>query len=91
MNNDETNHDTVTRYGITYIDQDGFRILAHPHYATHLRDTKEEAEKLLALVKENNSESSLNMYAEGNPDSLEVRPVKAWRGTGDPAQTLFDN
>jgi hypothetical protein len=78
-------------YALTFVNKDGFRILAQANQGRNHFKTKEEANQHLKAVIQNNSPSTLeSIYGKEGLKTLEVRPVNCY-DHGDAMGIYFDN
>lgn len=79
--------DTSVMFGTAVRQDNGlFRLIQQT--ATQLFTTKEEAERAITALHENNSREKLVQALGGT--EVGVVKVPVWRNTGDPARTVFD-
>lgn len=82
-----TTNQGVTRYVVTHAGNNGLRTLAHAAQGRFTFATREEAEKSLCDMMQNNSRDSLEAVFTL---PLEVRPCECWPGHFDPKSIYFD-
>lgn len=79
----------VTRYAVTTVKSDGLRVLAFANQGRCHFDTKDGAEKHLAAILANNSESTLaSTFGQNFRTTMRVDPVECY-DHGDAVRTVF--
>ena len=78
---------TKIRYAITCLDKNDLRVMAYANQGRNLSDTAEDAERTILKWRKNSSENVKMLY--GEPDTLEVRPVRCYEN-GDALQTVWN-
>lgn len=78
------------RYVITCDAEDGTRRLAFAAQGRHTFSRREDAERFLRGMRENNSEERLvSLYGSKGGASLGVTEVECWPEHNDPMRTIF--
>jgi len=78
----------ITRYAVTYVNRDGFRVLAHANQGRNHFETLEEAQTHIAATLANNSRDTLESVFGPHLDTLEATPTKCY-SHGDAIGTVF--
>ncbi len=82
--------DTVTRFVLTFVNENGTRQMMGPCQGRYTYTTAEEAEKELALILSNNNYETLVSHW-GNPELFAVRACRCHAGHFDPVGIYFDD
>lgn len=75
----------VTRYVVTHVNADGQRQMTWAAQGRNTHATREEAERALVALHENNAPHILAKYPH-----LEVRPIECYPGHFDPVGIYVD-